>query len=100
MEEKGSDVNLATEILLDAFDNKFDTAIVITNDSDLARPLRTVKQRFKKTVIYLNPSNFYISQLTGATNQRKMITDTDLANSQFPETIQSPTGNITKPQSW
>jgi hypothetical protein len=34
-EEKGSDVNLATRLLIDAFDKAFDAAVVITNDSDL-----------------------------------------------------------------
>ena len=39
-EEKGSDVNLATWLLIDAFDKAFDAAVVITNDSDLAEPIR------------------------------------------------------------
>ena len=34
-EEKGSDVNLATHLVRDAFRNEFDTAVLITNDSDL-----------------------------------------------------------------
>lgn len=36
-EEKGSDVNLATHLLHDAFKGLFDTAVLITNDSDLLR---------------------------------------------------------------
>lgn len=35
-EEKGSDVNLATYLLLDAFRGNCDTAVVVSNDSDLA----------------------------------------------------------------
>lgn len=34
-DEKGSDVNLASQLLADAFRNHFDTAAVISNDSDL-----------------------------------------------------------------
>ena len=34
-EEKGSDVNLATNLLVDAFDCDYEVAIVISNDSDL-----------------------------------------------------------------
>jgi hypothetical protein len=42
-EEKGSDVNLATCLLIDAFDKAFDAAVVITNDSDLAEPIRVAE---------------------------------------------------------
>lgn len=34
-DEKGSDVNLATQLLVDAFDDAFECAVVVTNDSDL-----------------------------------------------------------------
>ena len=34
-EEKGSDVNLATHLLVDAFDDAFNIAVIISNDSDL-----------------------------------------------------------------
>lgn len=39
-EEKGSDVNLATELLVDGFKRRFDMAAVVTNDADLAGPIR------------------------------------------------------------
>jgi hypothetical protein len=38
-EEKGSDVNLATYLLLDAFRRDCDVAVVISNDSDLKLPI-------------------------------------------------------------
>jgi hypothetical protein len=38
-EEKGSDVNLATYLLLDAFRGRCDKAVVVTNDSDLQEPI-------------------------------------------------------------
>jgi uncharacterized LabA/DUF88 family protein len=34
-EEKGSDVNLGAHLLLDAFQDQYDAAIVITGDSDV-----------------------------------------------------------------
>lgn len=37
-EEKGSDVNLATQLLVDAFRGNADTFVVVTNDSDLKTP--------------------------------------------------------------
>ena len=49
-EEKGSDVNLASYLLFDAFDQDFETALVISNDSDLVFPVGEVRQRFGVTV--------------------------------------------------
>ena len=43
-EEKGSDVNLASHLLLDAFKHASDTAVVISNDSDLRVPIRFAEQ--------------------------------------------------------
>ncbi len=34
-EEKGSDVNLATHLLVDGFDHDYELAVVVSNDSDL-----------------------------------------------------------------
>lgn len=55
-EEKGSDVNLATDLLKDALGtSECRTALVVTNDSDLAYPLEVV-QEFGVRVILVNPS--------------------------------------------
>jgi hypothetical protein len=44
VEEKGSDVNLASHLLLDALQGNFDVAAVLSNDSDLVEPDRIVTQ--------------------------------------------------------
>ena len=49
-EEKGSDVNLASYLLLDAFQNKYDVAAVLSNDSDLTEPIRIVTRTLGKPV--------------------------------------------------
>lgn len=54
-EEKGSDVNLASFLLLDAFQERADTAVVISNNSDLAEPVRIVKEVLGHTVGVINP---------------------------------------------
>ncbi len=41
-EEKGSDVNLAAHLVCDAFQKRFEVAVLITNDSDLAEPVRII----------------------------------------------------------
>ncbi|MFN0070462.1 MAG: NYN domain-containing protein, partial [Chloroflexota bacterium] len=54
-EEKGSDVNLASLMLCDAFDGDFDLAVLISNDSDLKMPIEIVRRKFKLQVGILNP---------------------------------------------
>jgi len=54
-EEKGSDVNIATFLLLDAFDADCELAVVISNDSDLLLPIQTARRRFGLKVGVLNP---------------------------------------------
>lgn len=49
-EEKGSDVNLASHLLLDAFRGAFEVAVVISNDADLLEPVRMVREELGKTV--------------------------------------------------
>lgn len=54
-EEKGSDVNLATELLIDGFRNDYEAAVVISDDSDLLAPVRAVRQVLGLRVAILNP---------------------------------------------
>lgn len=42
-EEKGSDVNIATLLLRDGYNGCYETAVLISNDSDLALPLQIVR---------------------------------------------------------
>ncbi len=54
-EEKGSDVNLATYLLLDSFHKDAQAAVVISNDSDLKEPLAVAQDTFGLTVGIVNP---------------------------------------------
>lgn len=45
-EEKMTDVNIAVELLGDAQNDAFDTAIIISGDGDLASPVRAVAERY------------------------------------------------------
>lgn len=46
--EKMTDVNIAVELLADAYQDKFDTALLISADSDLTSPIEKVRQLFPK----------------------------------------------------
>ena len=45
-EEKMTDVNIAVQLLSDAFDEAFDTAFLISGDSDLTTPVERVLARW------------------------------------------------------
>lgn len=53
VEEKGSDVNVASHLLLDVLARRIDGAVVIWNDSDLALPIREARKLV--TVGLINP---------------------------------------------
>lgn len=53
LREKGIDVKLATDLIMGAVDNMYDTAIVISSDSDLVPAIDWVRGRFKKKVEYV-----------------------------------------------
>jgi hypothetical protein len=49
-EEKGTDVNIATNLVNDAHNGLFERAVVISNDSDLVMPINVVVQEIKLRV--------------------------------------------------
>ena len=100
-EEKGSDVNLATHLIHDAHLNKYDVAVVISNDSDLLMPIQLVRSDLKKVVGILNPQTHPSRALLPHTDFIKKIRPGALAAAQFPLQIVDHKGNvITKPVSW
>lgn len=98
-EEKGSDVNLATYLLVDAYENDFEAAVIITDDSDLAEPIMVVRRRLHRHVTVLSPRGKSRKLSQVATRFRK-IDMSHVAASQFPPTLSDAHGVITKPTTW
>jgi len=99
-EEKGSDVNLASYILTDAYDGLYDVAVIISNDSDLAYPISYVKQRLGKIIGLLNPHPHPSVVLMRHKNFYKQIRPAVLAASQFPDQMADAGGIFHCPASW
>ena len=99
-EEKGSDVNLAAHLLMDGFKNLYEVAVLITNDSDLAEPVRMVKEELKLGIGILNPHPQHSQQLKKLATFIKRIRQSDLIAAQFPPALMDAKGNFTKPPSW
>jgi hypothetical protein len=62
-EEKGSDVNLASHLLLDGWHKRYEQAAVLTNDSDLAMPISMVTKDMKLPVVGSGNSGTQIPEI-------------------------------------
>lgn len=99
-EEKGSDVNLATHLLDNAYQGDFDIAVIVSNDSDLVEPVKIVKDKLKKKVGILNPHKHPSQELLKHATFFKTIRKGVLKTSQFPEEMEDKRGKFHKPSSW
>ena len=102
-EEKGSDVNLATHLLLDALQDPpaMEAAIVISNDSDLKLPVAHVRSLMPVGIV--NPGRGYTAgalradPATHVPDQwERQLTFADLSAHQLPD----PVGEYVKPPDW
>lgn len=101
-EEKMSDVNLAVALLTDAFDDRFDTALVVSGDSDLKTPVEAVRARFpEKRVVVVFPPERRSFELQRAAHAWFTVGEGHLRASQLPDTVTSTTGvPLHRPASW
>ena len=99
-EEKGSDVNLATHLINDAYKREIDVAALITNDSDLLEPVRIVREELKLIVGIINPHKKQSRTLVQYASFVKRIRKGALSASQFSKTLQDANGKFHKPKSW
>ena len=101
-EEKGSDVNLASHLLNDAFRERFEAALIVSQDTDLCEPLRMVKHDLGKIVgiVWMDASD--------PGKRHKKVSDfirhanrSILSRSQFPNPVIGKGGmKIPKPAEW
>lgn len=101
-EEKMTDVNIATQILADAFDDAFDTALLLSADSDLTTPVRRLRERFpgKRLVVAL-PLGRQSAELTRAAHAYVHIGEDKLRRSQLPAEVTRADGYVLqRPDRW
>ena len=101
-EEKMTDVNIATELLVDAGDDRFDVAMIISGDSDLSPPLRVIKQSYPhKRLVVAFPPDRVSNHLKTFAHGYFIIGENKLRNSQFPDQIKKPEGFVLhRPAEW
>ena len=101
-EEKGSDVNLATRLLVDGFAGAYEQAAVVSNDADFAGAMGYVRDGLGLRVTLVNPDagNASPRELSAAATYVKRLWRSHLRRSQFPGTLTDEVGAIRKPAGW
>lgn len=97
-EEKGSDVQLAVQLVADAYRDLFDLALVISNDSDLQPAIHAVLRVDGKQVKVVSPRKGGRA-LSGTS--RGYLSNGLLRSSQMPNVVVDGVGRpVTKPAPW
>ena len=103
-EEKCSDVNLATNMLNDAWLDKYDCAVLVSNDLDLAESMRLIRQYHPRKMLGLINPSFVSERKTlkildeNAHFTRRIRRKNLLIKCQLPEKI--PNTSLQKPEKW
>lgn len=99
-EEKKSDVNLAVHMLHDAFQNRYDLAVIVSNDSDFSDVLAIIKNELNKKIGILNPQRRASRELQKHALFFKQLRQSVAARCQLPLQLQDAHGIIRKPGAW
>jgi uncharacterized LabA/DUF88 family protein len=101
-EEKMTDVNISVEILKDTFDNAYDTALLLSADSDLVAPVRLIRERFPhKRIVMACPPDRQSKELERHVSATFRIGRKKLQDSQFPDEYRTPGGfTLRRPATW
>lgn len=106
LEEKQTDVNIAVQMVTDAYENQCDQFIVISGDSDLVPALKLIKSKFptKILIVYVPAQHIdrtHATELRAAANKAKDLPLILLKRAQFPNKISDGSGGfIEKPADW
>lgn len=100
--EKMTDVNIAVELMSDAFQDSFDVALLISADSDLVGPVQAIQRFFNhKRIVVAFPPDRFSSALRKAANAHTFIGRNVLSKSVFPNEVIKPDGFVLqRPAKW
>ena len=101
-EEKETDVNIAVALLSDAVRDRFDTALLISADSDLCPAVRETKNLFpEKRIIAAFPPQRHSADLKRAVDGYMSIGDDKVRRAQLPAKVVTGAGVVLRrPAHW
>jgi uncharacterized LabA/DUF88 family protein len=100
--EKMTDVNIAVALMSDVYQDRFDTAMLISADSDLVGPVRAACSLYptKRVVVAFPPLRSSKALMKAASAYTYIGRDT-LAKSVFPDELTKPDGYVLhRPAEW
>lgn len=89
VEEKGTDVLMATNILSKAFQNAFDTAVIVSNDSDYI-PILDVMNTIGKTSVCVGLASQYMERLRPHTDDVILLDEEFFKKCTRPDSVTIP----------
>lgn len=100
--EKMTDVNIATQMLVDAFQDNYDMAMLLSGDSDLVPPIKAIHENFgQKRVFVAFPSKRFNNSVAFVAKGSMIIGRKKLMDHQFPPEVIKPDGFVlVKPVDW
>lgn len=100
--EKMTDVNIALSIVRDAHRKQFDTAVLVTGDSDQVPTIQMIRQEYPQLrVVVLFPPERVSKHLKQAAHVSLNINENHLRSCQLPNQV--PVGNgviVNRPEAW
>lgn len=98
-EEKGSDVNLATQLLDDSYAGIIEHAIVVSNDTDLIAPIKSARRRIRVSVI--SPQITLAKQLKRVADAAWCLDARELRECRLPNPVIAADGTrLVPPDKW
>lgn len=100
--EKMTDVKIATGMIVDAFQDRYDDAILVSGDADQKPAIDHITRLFPKKKVYVCfPPSRKSYDLEKAATAVIGALETNYRNSQFPVVVSTSVGrSVTKPGSW
>jgi len=100
--EKMTDVNIAVELMSDAYQDTFDIALLVSADSDLVGPIQAMRQLFsRKRVLVAFPPARYSNALKRVAHGYLNVSRNILYQSVFPDQVVAASGHILqRPATW
>jgi len=97
-----TDVNIAVELMSDAFQDAFDVALLVSADSDLTGPIQTVRRLFnRKRIVVAFPPNRSSFALKSAANGVTYVGRDALSDSVFTDQVTRADGVVLRrPPEW
>jgi uncharacterized LabA/DUF88 family protein len=110
--EKKTDVNIASQMIMDAVKNKYEVQYLLTGDSDLVPPVELIKNNFPQRQIFLlcppkvhlndkSLVNRMSNELVSICDNHRYIKEADISACILPKNVDNRYGKpITCPDEW